>query len=116
LPDGRLLYGLKRRWRDGTTHVIYEPLELMERLAAFVPASRFNIIRYYGVLAPSAAFRSLILPQAEASSKPRHAGCQSGVGTAEPDPGKINTRRGCQPRNYSWAQLKQSVFELGEIG
>jgi len=23
LPDGRLLYRLKRRWRDGTTHVIY---------------------------------------------------------------------------------------------
>jgi len=22
LPDGRLLYRLKHRWRDGTTHVI----------------------------------------------------------------------------------------------
>jgi hypothetical protein len=31
LPDGSLLYRLKRRWLDGTTHVIYEPLELMER-------------------------------------------------------------------------------------
>jgi hypothetical protein len=28
LPDGRLLYRLKRRWSDGTTHVIYEPMEL----------------------------------------------------------------------------------------
>lgn len=37
LPDGRLLYRLKRRWRDGTTHVIYEPLELVERLAALLP-------------------------------------------------------------------------------
>jgi len=26
LQDGRLLYRLKRRWRDGTTHVIYESL------------------------------------------------------------------------------------------
>jgi hypothetical protein len=33
LPDGRLLYRLKHRWRDGTAHVIYEPMELMERLA-----------------------------------------------------------------------------------
>jgi hypothetical protein len=32
LPDGRLLYRLKRRWRDGTTHVIFEPLELPVRL------------------------------------------------------------------------------------
>jgi hypothetical protein len=25
LPDGRLPYRLKHRWRDGTTHVIYDP-------------------------------------------------------------------------------------------
>ena len=44
LPDGRLLYRLKRRWRDGTTHVILEPLELVEKLAALVPPPRFNKI------------------------------------------------------------------------
>ena len=49
LPDGRLRYRLKRRWSDGTTHVIYEPMELMERLAALVPPPRFNITRFYGV-------------------------------------------------------------------
>jgi len=43
LPDGRLLYRLKHRWRDGTTHVVYEPLELIERLAALVPPPRFNL-------------------------------------------------------------------------
>jgi len=42
LDDGRLLYRLKQRWRDGTTHVIYEPLELIERLAALVPPPRLN--------------------------------------------------------------------------
>ena len=29
LPDGRLLYRLKRTWRDGTSHVVFEPLELV---------------------------------------------------------------------------------------
>jgi hypothetical protein len=47
LPDGKLLYQLKRRWSDGTTHVSYEPMELIERLAALVPPPRFNITRYY---------------------------------------------------------------------
>jgi hypothetical protein len=47
LPDGRLLYRLKRRWRDGTSHVIFEPLELVEKLAALVPPPRFNLVRYY---------------------------------------------------------------------
>ena len=45
LPDGRLLYRLKRRWRNGTTHVIFEPLELVEKLAALVPRPRFNLVR-----------------------------------------------------------------------
>ena len=36
LPDGRIRHKLKRRWKDGTKAVIYEPMELMERLAALV--------------------------------------------------------------------------------
>ncbi len=40
LADGRLLYRLKHRWRDGTTHVLFEPLELVEKLAALVPPPR----------------------------------------------------------------------------
>jgi hypothetical protein len=42
LSDGRLLYRLKKQWRDGTSKIIFQPLELMERLAALVPAPRFN--------------------------------------------------------------------------
>ena len=63
LSDGRLLYKLKKKWRDGTSHIIFQPLELMERLAALVPAPRFNMIRYSGVLAPSAAWRQRIIPK-----------------------------------------------------
>jgi hypothetical protein len=40
LADGRLKYRLKRRWRDGTTHVIFEPLEFIEKLAALVPTPK----------------------------------------------------------------------------
>jgi hypothetical protein len=35
LADG---YRFKRSWRDGTTHVVIDPLELLEKLAALVPA------------------------------------------------------------------------------
>jgi len=111
-PDGRLLYRLKRRWRDGTSHVIYEPLELVERLAAFVPPPRFNVTRYFGVLAPAATFRPLVIPQSEAPNLLPHPGCQSGVETPETDSGKAKKKRRCQPRNYSWAQLMTRVFAL----
>jgi len=111
LPDGRLLYWLKRRWRDGTTHVIYEPLELMERLAALVPPPRFNVTRYYGLFAPAATFRPRVIRQAAASSPPRHPGCQSRVEAPQTDPGKTNKKPGRQARNYSRATLMARVFE-----
>jgi len=65
LPDGRLLYRLKKRWRDGTDSVVFEPLEFLERLAALVPAPRFNMIRYSGVLAPAASWRDRLAPCGE---------------------------------------------------
>jgi hypothetical protein len=51
LADGRVLYRLKRRWRDGTTHVLFEPVDFLGRLAALVPPPRAHLVRYHGVLA-----------------------------------------------------------------
>ena len=59
-PDGRLRYQLKRRWRDGTTHVVFEPSELLERLVALIPPPHAHQVRYHGVLAPAAANRAAI--------------------------------------------------------
>jgi hypothetical protein len=110
LPDGRLLYRLKRRWRDGTTHVIYEPLELMERLAALVPPPRFNLTRYSGVLAPAATFKPLVTPQGKAQDPLPHHCSHGRAGTTKTDSGKAKEKRGCRPRNYPWAQLMTRVF------
>jgi hypothetical protein len=62
LPDGRLLYRLRRRWRDGTTHLVFAPLELVEKLAALIPPPRFHLVRYHGVLAPRARSRRRVVP------------------------------------------------------
>ena len=61
-PDGRVLYRLRHRWRDGTSYVIFDPMDLLGKLAALVPPPRFNLVRYHGVLAPSARWRSRIVP------------------------------------------------------
>jgi len=39
-PDGRVVYGPKRHWRDGTSAVSFDPLTVIERLAALVPPPR----------------------------------------------------------------------------
>jgi len=44
LADGRLLYRLKRPWRDGTSSVVFQPGDLMARLAALVPPPRAHAI------------------------------------------------------------------------
>jgi hypothetical protein len=112
LPDGRLLYKLKRRWRDGTKAVIYEPMELMERLAALVPPPRFNITRFYGVLGPASTIRPLIVPQDKTSIAPMHSACPVKIETSQTTEAKTNGKRGIQPRNYSWAELMKRVFEV----
>src|SRR5206468_577409 len=57
LPDGRLLYRLKRRWRNGTTEVVFDRSDFIAKLAALAPASRAHLRTYHGILAPAAKWR-----------------------------------------------------------
>ena len=123
LADGRLLYRFKRPWRDGTTHVVFEGLELLERLSALVPAPRTHLVRYSGILAPAARWRAQIVP-AEAATEPApmpEAACApetaviiesvvpseavAPVGSVEAEPRTVP-----HPRNYTWAELMKRVW------
>ena len=61
-PNGNVRYQLKTPYRDGTTHVIFEPLDFIARLAALVPKPRVNLIRFHGVFAPNSQHRALVTP------------------------------------------------------
>ena len=61
-PDGRLALRLKSPWRDGTTHILMERSELIERLVPLIPPPRAHQVRYHGVLAPGASMRDRIVP------------------------------------------------------
>jgi hypothetical protein len=56
--DGRVLLRLKAEWHDGTTHLVFEPIELLERLAALTPRPRINLVLYHGALAPHSRWRA----------------------------------------------------------
>lgn len=60
--DGKILYRLKTRYTDGTTHVLFDPLELVEKVVALIPPPRANLLRYHGILAPNAKGRAEIVP------------------------------------------------------
>ena len=88
---GQLLYQFRRPWRDGSTALLLEPLELLERLAALVPPPRRPLLAYHGVLAPHARWRSAIVP------KPSPADARAAAPV---------------PRRWPWAQLLHRVFAI----
>ena len=45
---------LKTPYRDGTTHVIFEPMDFIARLVAWVPKPKVNLTPLHGVLPPTA--------------------------------------------------------------
>ena len=108
LSDGRLLYRLKKQWRDGTTHIIFEQHERMERLAALVPAPRFNLIRYSGVLAPSSSWRRYIVPK-EATTESETIAKETAkeIETAN--------EKQSRPRRHAWADLLKRVFAVDAL-
>jgi hypothetical protein len=62
LPDGRVVLRFKRPFSDGTEAVVFTPFELIERLLPLVPRPRKHTIRFHGILAPAAGYRSTVVP------------------------------------------------------
>ena len=114
LPDGRLLYRLKRRWRNGTTEVVFERSDFIAKLAALVPAPRAHLATYHGILGPAAKWRPLIVPKPDVQfgaclhvhappESAQHNSAQADTTKSEPSP-----RR----ENYSWSSLLRRVFDI----
>jgi hypothetical protein len=49
--NGQVRYELKTPWRNGTTHVIFEPLHFISRLAALVSKPKVNLTQFHKVFA-----------------------------------------------------------------
>ena len=104
--EGQVRLELRRPWANGTTHLLFDPVELLERLAALTPRPRINLILYHGVLAPRAAWRSRVV-QFGAAASPGAA--------AEPDAaadGHLKAAACRHTRNYRWAELMRRSLGL----
>ena len=74
------------------------PLEFLQKLAALVPRPRLNLIRYFGVLAPNAKLRPLVVPC--------RADSESDDNSEQQDPAST-------PRQHiSWARLLKREFNI----
>lgn len=100
LSDGRILYRLRHRWRDGTSALVFEPREFMARLAAQVPPPRAHQVRYHGVLAPCSAWRPYVVPVADDAER---AACSHDQPQAS------------RARRIAWSDLLRRVFAVDAL-
>jgi len=97
---------LKRPWSDGTTAMIYDPLDFLTKLAALVPSPRSNQIRFHGVFAPHARLRSAVVPTPAEENQNRST-CTNHGHTLDKNDDETAKRR-----RYGWAKLMARVFSI----
>ena len=86
--------------------MLFDPVELLERLAALIPRPRINLILYHGALAPRAAWRSLVV-QFGTAGNPNTAADPDAAADGHPDAADCRHRR-----NYLWAELMRRSLAL----
>jgi len=113
-PDGKVIYALRRRWRDGTSAIQFEPLDFLARLAALVPRPRAHLLTYHGVLAPAAKWREFIVPRSPSSAD----GAQGDLHGEQPlqpnyeSPPTANARPPKRRTRSTWAELMLRAFSI----
>lgn len=137
LADGRIALALGRTWSDGTTHFVFEPLELLERLAVLVPRPRINMVLYHGVLAGHAARRRVAVGEARGTEPPgvpeadtcrsMAVGAEAEMPSAAPTGGQAATaaspsggpvqaapadERVARRPHWRWADLMRRTFDV----
>jgi hypothetical protein len=101
---GKVRYQLKTPYHDGTTgdrrsHVLFEPLDFIARLAALVPKPRVNLTRFHGVFAPNSRHRVTITPALRNKTK-------------QALPTGQKKTRAQKHQSMTWAQRLKRVFGI----
>jgi len=99
LQDGNISYELKTPYKNGTTHVVFEPLDFIARLAALVPKLRFHLTRFHGVFAPNSKHGAIVTREAKEINGQSRA---------------VETPKDCEERRVkmSWAMRLARVFNI----
>jgi hypothetical protein len=101
---GQVVFELPHPRADGATHLLLDPLELIEKLTLLIPPPRCHTLRFHGVLAPHAAWRSAGIPGRPEAQEDGSRAARPGAGAGPP----------AVPRGRAsvWAALRRRVFAL----
>jgi hypothetical protein len=104
--QGKVRYELKTPWRNGTTHVEWDSVDFIAKLAALVPPPRAHLTRFHGVFAPNAALRAQLTPSGR-GKRPATDAARVEV-SAKDVPRSPEQKR----RAMSWAQRLKRAFGI----
>jgi Putative transposase len=105
LDDGRVVLTLKMPWADGTRQLVFEPLEVLEKLAALTPRPRINLVLYHGVLAPHSSWRARVVAYGAPLAE------MPGAASTTPETNEGPTMTAA-PRHWAWADLMRRAFDI----
>ena len=83
--------------RNGTTHVIFEPLDFISRLVSLAPKPRVNLTRFHGVFASNSQYRVLVTPAKRGRGKTVKA---------------LNDQTPAEKQAMTWAKRLKRVFDI----
>jgi hypothetical protein len=108
--DGRVAFQLRRRRRDGATHILLHPLAFIARVGAMIAPPRFNLTRYSGVLAARAAWRKEVVPQPKVDLKLAPNVDELSKPETEGGVGMSGT-----PYRQAWATLLARIYKVDAL-
>ena len=98
---GMVRYELKIPYSDGTTHVLFEPLDFIAKLVALVPKPRVNLTHFHGVFAPHSKYRAWVTPARRGQGRKTQ--------TPEETPDQTPAE---QRASMTWAKRLKRVFNI----
>jgi ribosomal protein S27E len=98
---GKVRYELKTPYNDGTTHVLFEPLDFIAKLVALVPKPRVHLTRFHGVFAPHSKYRARVTPAKRGQGRKK-----------KPLDETQDQTRAERRASMTWAQRLKRVFNM----
>jgi hypothetical protein len=117
-PDGKVSLQLRKPLVGGRTHLVFEPLQFLRRLAASIPRPRQNMLRFHGLFAPNASARPALAALVDSQQRPQSTAQKTPLvpphnaeGAGGPLPSE-QPQPVPKPYRRPWAELLAHVLDL----
>jgi len=98
---GKVRYELKTPFRDGTTHVFFDPIDFIGKLVALIPPPRLNLTRFFGLFAPTSNLRTKVTASQRGKNSPKLINQEKSL-----------SDKPYHARSMTWAQRLKRVFNI----